>query len=119
VRLFEGCDGYGHGEQRRDFVHVEDAVAVKLWLLNNPGVSGVFNCGTGRAEPFNHIAYGVIEYFGRGEIEYIPFPDQLRERYQSYTEADISQLRDAGYPAEFRDVRAGVSDYMDWLTGRP
>ena len=116
VRLFEGCDGYGDGEQRRDFVYVEDTIAVKLWLLENPAVNGVFNCGTGRAEPFNHIADGVIDYFGRGEVEYIPFPEHLQGRYQSFTEADISRLREAGYDGEFRDVRAGVGDYMEWLS---
>ncbi|PZA00878.1 ADP-glyceromanno-heptose 6-epimerase [Gammaproteobacteria bacterium 2W06] len=115
VKLFEGCDGYGDGEQRRDFVHVDDAVAVNLWLLDNPSVSGVFNCGTGRSEPFNHVAQGVTEYFEEGEVEYIPFPAHLEGRYQSYTQADISKLREAGYPGEFRDVRAGVKDYMAWL----
>ncbi|MEX0382730.1 ADP-glyceromanno-heptose 6-epimerase [Spiribacter sp. 1M153] len=115
VKLFEGCDGYGDGEQRRDFVHVDDAVAVNLWLLDNPSVSGVFNCGTGRSEPFNHVAQGVTEYFGEGEVEYIPFPAHLEGRYQSYTQADISMLREAGYRGEFRDVRAGVKDYMAWL----
>ncbi|AUB79263.1 ADP-glyceromanno-heptose 6-epimerase [Spiribacter roseus] len=115
VKLFEGCDGYGDGEQRRDFVHVDDAVAVNLWLLDNPSVSGVFNCGTGRSEPFNHVAQGVTEYFGEGEVEYIPFPAHLEGRYQSYTQADISKLREAGYCGEFRDVRTGVKDYMAWL----
>ncbi|KAF0281838.1 ADP-glyceromanno-heptose 6-epimerase [Spiribacter roseus] len=115
VKLFEGCDGYGDGEQRRDFVHVDDAVAVNLWLLDSPSVSGVFNCGTGRSEPFNHVAQGVTEYFGEGEVEYIPFPAHLEGRYQSYTQADISKLREAGYRGEFRDVRAGVKDYMAWL----
>ena len=115
VKLFKGCDGYGDGEQRRDFVHVDDAVAVNLWLLDNSSVSGVFNCGTGRSEPFNHVAQGVTEYFGEGEVEYIPFPAHLEGRYQSYTQADISKLREAGYRGEFRDVRAGVKDYMAWL----
>ncbi|MEX0373096.1 ADP-glyceromanno-heptose 6-epimerase [Spiribacter roseus] len=115
VKLFEGCDGYGDGEQRRDFVYVDDAVAVNLWLLDNPSVSGVFNCGTGRSEPFNHVAQGVTEYFGEGEVEYIPFPAHLQGRYQSYTQADISKLRVAGYRGEFRDVRTGVKDYMAWL----
>lgn len=115
VKLFEGCDGYGAGEQRRDFIHVDDAVAVNLWLLDHPTVSGVFNCGTGRSEPFNHVAHGVTEYFEEGEIEYIPFPGHLEGRYQSYTQADISKLREAGYEGSFRDVRTGVGDYMRWL----
>ena len=116
VRLFEGSGGYGDGEQRRDFVHVDDTIAVKLWLLEHPSVSGVFNCGTGQAEPFNHIAESVLEHFGRGEVEYIPFPEHLEGRYQSFTQADISRLRGAGYAGEFRGVKDGVRDYMRWLS---
>ena len=115
VKLFEGCDGYGDGEQRRDFVHVDDAVSVNLWLLDNPSVNGVFNCGTGRSEPFNHVAEGVTGHFGNGSVDYVAFPDYLKGRYQSYTQADISKLREAGYTGEFRDVRTGVRDYMAWL----
>ncbi len=115
VRLFEGCDGYGPGEQRRDFIHVDDAVAVKLWLLDHPGVSGIFNVGTGRAQSFNDVARAAIAHHGGGEIEYIPFPEQLKGRYQSYTEADISALRRAGYTAEFMTVEQGVPKYLAWL----
>ena len=115
VRLFEGCDGYGDGEQVRDFVYVDDAVNVNLWMLDHPEVSGVFNCGTGKAEPFNHIAAGVTGYFGAGKIVYIPFPDHLRDSYQSYTQAELSGLRAAGYREEFKDVSAGVGAYMSWL----
>ena len=115
VKLFEGCDGYNDGEQRRDFVYVDDAVDVNLWLLDNSSVSGIFNCGTGRSEPFNHVAEGVTAYFGTGEVEYIPFPAHLEGHYQSFTEADISKLREAGYPGEFRNVHTGVCDYMAWL----
>ncbi len=115
VRLFEGCDGYGDGEQRRDFVYVEDVAQVNLWFLEHPERSGIFNLGTGRSQSFNEIARAVIEFHGRGEIEYIPFPEQLRGRYQSFTEADISALRAAGYSEPFRDVRQGVHDYLRWL----
>jgi len=115
VRLFKGCDGYGDGEQVRDFVYVDDAVNVNLWMLDHPAVSGVFNCGTGKAEPFNQIAVGVMGYFGTGKIAYIPFPDHLRDSYQSYTQAELSGLRAAGYREEFRDVSAGVAAYMSWL----
>ncbi len=115
VKLFEGCDGYGDGEQVRDFVYVGDTVKVKLWLLDNPSVSGVFNCGTGRAEPFNEIANGVINYFDRGEVKYIPFPEHLVGSYQSYTQADTSKLREAGYEAPFLSVAEGVRAYMEWL----
>lgn len=119
VRLFEGTDGYGNGEQLRDFIHVDDAVAVKLWLLDHPNVSGIFNVGTGRAQSFNDVARAVIQYHGRGEIEYVPFPDHLKGRYQSYTQADISRLRQAGYTAEFMTVEQGVPKYLAWLEQNP
>jgi ADP-L-glycero-D-manno-heptose 6-epimerase len=118
VRLFEGCDGYGDGEQRRDFVYVGDAVDVNLWFLDHPERSGIFNLGTGRSQPFNDVARAVIDYYGRGEIEYMPFPEHLRGRYQSYTEADISALRAAGYQAPFATVAEGVRRYMEWLAAR-
>jgi len=119
VRLFEGCDGYADGEQRRDFVYVGDAVAVNLWFLEHPEVSGIFNLGTGRSQSFNDVARAVIAWHGRGEIEYIPFPEHLRGRYQSFTEADISALREAGYEAPFRTVEEGVREYLDRLNAAP
>ncbi len=115
VRLFAGCDGYPDGEQRRDFVYVGDTVAVKLWLLENPGVCGIFNVGSGRAQSFNDVARAVIQWHQRGEIEYIPFPEALVGRYQSYTQAEIHALRDAGYQGEFLAVEQGVHRYLDWL----
>lgn len=115
VRLFEGSDGYAAGEQRRDFIHVDDTVAVKLWLLDHPQVSGIFNVGTGRAQSFNEVARAVIAYHGHGRIQYIPFPEHLKGRYQSYTQADIRRLRQAGYTAEFMTVEQGVPRYLDWL----
>ncbi len=115
VRLFEGSDGYANGEQRRDFVHVDDACAVKLWFLDHPDRSGIFNVGTGRAQTFNDVAKAVVAYYGRGEITYIPFPENLRGRYQSYTEADLAHLRAAGFDAPFRTVEEGVPPYMEWL----
>lgn len=115
ARLFEGCDGYGNGEQSRDFVYVGDAVAVNLWFMEHPGQSGIYNLGTGRSQPFNDVANAVIEFHGKGHIEYIPFPEHLKGRYQSFTEADISALRHAGYEAPFRSVEAGVTEYMQWL----
>ncbi len=115
VRLFEGTDGYGNGEQRRDFIYVGDAVDVNLWLMDNPGVSGFFNVGTGRSQTFNDVANAVLKWHGRGEIEYIPFPDHLKGRYQSFTQADISALRAAGYDKPFKTVEEGVPLYMEWL----
>jgi ADP-L-glycero-D-manno-heptose 6-epimerase len=123
VKLFEGSDGYGDGEQQRDFVHVDDAVSVNLWLLENREISGIFNCGTGQAQTFNEIAAAVIntvngsdfaidELAQKSFIEYIPFPPQLVGKYQSYTQADLSRLREAGYPGEFQRVEEGVAAYV-------
>jgi ADP-L-glycero-D-manno-heptose 6-epimerase len=119
VRLFEGTDGYGNGEQLRDFIHVDDAVAVKLWLLDNPHVSGIFNVGTGRAQSFNDVARAVIKYHEHGFVEYVPFPGHLKGRYQSYTQADIGKLRQVGYTAEFMTVEQGVPKYLAWLEANP
>ncbi len=115
VKLFEGCDGYGNGEQRRDFVYAGDVAAVNLWFLDHPDKSGIFNLGTGRSQSFNEIANAVIDFHGYGEIEYIPFPKQLQGRYQSFTEADISTLRAAGYDRPFKSVQQGVREYLEWL----
>lgn len=115
VKLFEGCDGYGPGEQQRDFIYVDDVVNVNLWFFNNPNQRGIFNVGTGRSESFNAIAEAVIQWHKRGKIEYIPFPDHLKGRYQSFTEADISNLRAAGYKASFATVAEGVHNYLETL----
>lgn len=115
VRLFEGCDGYADGEQRRDFIYVGDVVDVNLWFLENPQVSGIFNCGTGRSQSFNDVAKAVLAHHGRGQLEYVPFPEHLRGRYQSFTEADMSALRRAGYRSAFKGVEEGVQLYMAWL----
>ncbi len=115
VRLFEGSDGHADGEQKRDFVWVGDVVAVNLWLLDHPEVSGIFNVGTGRAQSFNDVARAVIAHHGRGRIEYAPFPEALRGSYQSFTQADLVGLRAAGYEASFRTVEEGVAQYMKQL----
>ncbi|WP_350432105.1 ADP-glyceromanno-heptose 6-epimerase [Shewanella sp. H8] len=114
-RLFEGVDGYENGQQLRDFVFVEDVVKVNLWLWQNPSVSGIYNCGTGQAQSFNDVANAVIAYHGKGHIEYIPFPEKLKGAYQSYTQADLTQLRTAGYQAEFKTVEQAVPEYLDWI----
>jgi len=117
--LFEGSDGYAAGEQRRDFVHVGDVVDVNLWFQKHPKVSGVFNVGTGASATFNEVAKAIIAWHGKGAIRYIPFPEELKARYQSFTEADITALRSAGYSRPFRDVGSGVKDYLDTLVARP
>ncbi|MCM8611232.1 ADP-glyceromanno-heptose 6-epimerase [Accumulibacter sp.] len=130
VRLFAGCDGHADGEQRRDFVSVDDVVRVNLFFLDHPERSGIFNVGTGRAQTFNELAVANVnacralagddplplaELVGQGLIEYVPFPADLRGRYQSFTEADLTKLRRAGYQANFADVGEGVARYVDWL----
>ena len=126
VKLFVGSDGYRDGEQRRDFIYVDDCVAVNLWFLERRNVSGVFNCGTGRAQTFNRVAVAAInavhgtqatlqDLVGKGLIEYIPFPPALVGKYQSFTEADLTRLRAAGYPGEFMTVEQGVAAYVKQL----
>jgi ADP-L-glycero-D-manno-heptose 6-epimerase len=115
ARLFDGSGGYAAGEQRRDFVHVDDVVNVNLWLFGERRVSGVFNVGTGASATFNDVARAIIAWHGKGAIRYIPFPDELKSRYQSFTQADISALRAAGYTRPFLDVRAGIERYLDAL----
>lgn len=115
VKLFEGCDGYENGAQRRDFIYVKDAVDVNLWLFENPQISGIFNVGTGRSQTFNEVAQTVLNWHGSGEIEYIPFPDHLKGSYQSFTQADMNALLKAGYSQPFKDVQTGVKLYLDQL----
>lgn len=124
VKLFGEYGGYGPGEQKRDFVHVDDVVAVNFWFFDHPGKSGIFNLGTGRAQPFNDVATAVVNALSglkamdtataasAGLIEYIAFPDALRGKYQCYTQADLSALRATGCDHPFADVAAGVAKYM-------
>ncbi|EWH02801.1 ADP-glyceromanno-heptose 6-epimerase [Halomonas sp. BC04] len=117
LKLFGAWDGYEAGMQSRDFVYVGDVVNVNLWFLDHPEKSGIFNLGSGRAEPFKAIGEAVIDFHRQGRIEYIDFPEELKGRYQSYTRADISRLRQAGYDREFRTVAEGVGEYLRWLGG--
>lgn len=114
VRLFAGSGGYAEGEQRRDFIHVDDVVNVNLWLLES-GCCGIVNVGTGVSRPFNDVAKAVIAWHGKGEIEYIEFPEHLKGSYQSYTEADLNSLREMGYKDDFLSVEDGVKQYLDIL----
>jgi ADP-L-glycero-D-manno-heptose 6-epimerase len=114
-KLFEGYDGYPNGGQKRDFVYVGDVCDVNLWCWENKAASGIYNLGTGAAEPFQTVADTVIEYHQKGEVEYIPFPVHLQGRYQSFTQADMTALRKAGYEKPFKTVAEGVAEYMAWL----
>jgi ADP-L-glycero-D-manno-heptose 6-epimerase len=134
VKLFAAYGGYGPGEQTRDFVYVEDVVAVNLWFLRHPERSGLFNVGSGRAQPFNDVAHATLnamraqrgeaplrlaEQIERGLIEYIPFPEALIGKYQCRTEADLAALRAAGCDVAFVDVATGVRRYGEWLVRQP
>lgn len=115
IALFAGSGGYADGEQRRDFIYVSDVVDVNLWFFEHPGVSGIFNLGTGRSQPFNDVAKAILKFHGRGDLEYIPFPEHLKGAYQSFTEADLGALRAAGCEQTFKSVEEGVSLYLQWL----
>jgi len=126
VRLFGPYGGYGAGEQARDFVYVGDVVAVKLWFLAHPEASGIFNLGTGRAQPFNDVARAVVnadraargepalslaEMVAAGTVEYVDFPEALVGKYQCFTQADLARLRATGCDHAFADVGTGVGRY--------
>jgi len=134
VRLFADYGGYGPGGQSRDFVFVADVVAVNLWFLQNPDKSGIFNLGTGSAQPFNDVALASVNgaralqgaaalplsaLVAQGLVEYIPFPDALVGKYQSFTQADLTRLRAAGCEHAFADVATGVKAYVAWLAAQP
>jgi len=114
VRLFEGSGGYANGDQRRDFIHVDDVVKINLWMLEN-SASGIGNVGTGASRPFNDLAKAIVSWHGEGQVEYIEFPEHLNDSYQSFTEADISSLRQMGYKNDFLSVEDGVKQYLDVL----
>lgn len=130
VKLFGEHAAYAAGEQLRDFVYIDDVVAVNLWFLEHPQTSGLFNLGTGKAQPFNDVALSVVNALRPGSdaqrlnledavrgglIDYIGFPAALVGKYQSYTQADLSALRAAGCQHSFADVQTGVAAYMQWL----
>lgn len=132
VKLFERAEGYAPGEQLRDFISVQDVVKVNLWCFDHPEVSGIFNVGTGRSQTFNDVAVAVVnacraakgeaplnlaELQAKGIIEYVDLPQAMRGKYQSFTQADVSALRDAGYKAPFLSVEEGVESYVGYLAG--
>lgn len=130
VNLFGEYGGYGKGEHSRDFVSVEDVVKVNLYFLDNPDKSGIYNLGTGRSQPFNDLAAATVNACRAAEgkpaltlaqmveqelVRYIDFPDSLKGKYQSFTQADIALLREAGYTDEFLTVEQGVERYVAWM----
>jgi ADP-L-glycero-D-manno-heptose 6-epimerase len=134
VKLFGEYGGYPQGGQMRDFVFIDDVVAVNLWFYDHPEQCGIFNLGSGRAQPFNDVASSVVNasrnllgqdslnlesIATQGLVEYIPFPDALRGKYQCYTQADLSALRATGCNHQFVDVQTGVAKYVQWLSEHP
>jgi len=132
LKLFSGTEGFGDGEQRRDFISVEDIVSVNFFFLENPKLSGIFNVGTGCSRSFNDVALAVInsirtslgqspvtlkDSVADGLIGYFDMPDTLKPRYQSFTEADITRLRNAGFSSRFCSLEEGVTAYHSWLKG--
>jgi ADP-L-glycero-D-manno-heptose 6-epimerase len=111
LNLFEGSEDFV-----RDFIHVDDVVAMNLWLLENPEVSGVYNCGTGQARSFLDLAKLVVEGTGGGaQIATVPFPATLEGKYQAYTCADLARLREVGCEHEFLTLEEGVTSYVERL----
>jgi ADP-L-glycero-D-manno-heptose 6-epimerase len=134
VKLFGDYGGYGPGAQLRDFVSVDDVVAVNLWFLQHPQASGIVNVGSGRAQPFNEVSVAVVngcraaqglpaltlaELVAQGLVEYVDFPAALVGKYQCFTEADLTALRATGCDVTFDDVATGVGRYVQWLLAQP
>lgn len=130
VKLFGEYGGYAQGGQMRDFVFIDDVVAVNLWFFDHPTETGIFNLGSGRAQPFNDVASSVVNSMRalqgeaalplaavaeQGLVEYVPFPDALRGKYQCFTQADLTALRATGCDHTFVDVQTGVGKYVQWL----
>ncbi|KAJ5749236.1 uncharacterized protein N7511_010932 [Penicillium nucicola] len=117
VELFGEYAGYEAGQQKRDFVHVEDVARLNCWFYDHPEAEGIFNVGTGKARSFQEVAMQVVSHFGspEGYIRVIQFPHYLKGKYQNTTCADISSLRRKNARLVFRDIEKGVPDYMDWL----
>lgn len=123
ARLFEGSDGFGAGEQQRDFIAVDDVIRVNLFFFDEAsrGVfhKGIFNAGTGQSRSFNDAARILIRLLGKGQIHYIPFLPGLRERYQSWTQAEIHGLRTCGFDEQFTTLEQGIAQSLDlWRSGR-
>ncbi|MEG3640089.1 ADP-glyceromanno-heptose 6-epimerase [Magnetococcus sp. PR-3] len=117
ARLFEGTNGYGNGEQSRDFIYVEDVARVNLHLAQSKTpIKGVFNLGTGKSRSFNAVAQSVIDSLGKGSISYFPMPEGLKDKYQNFTQADMTRFRaETGYTHAFTELEEGVAHYMNHL----
>lgn len=114
IRLFKSCNSnYADGGQLRDFVYVKDICSVIMWLLENQSINGLFNLGTGNAQSFRELAEGTFHALDiEPNIHYIDMPEQLRNKYQYYTKAEMNHLRAVGYDKPFMNLEAGVRDYV-------
>jgi len=117
MNLFRSYNpGCGDGEQRRDFIYVKDAVDVAMFFLKHPKVNGIFNVGTGQSRSWNDLAHALFAAVGKDvSINYIDMPEQLRNRYQYFTEADMSKLKKSGYRKAFTGLEVAVKDYASYL----
>ena len=133
VKLFGEYAGYAPGQQSRDFIFVDDVVAVNLWFLEHPDRNGIFNLGSGRAQPFNDVAHATVnasraqkgepplslaQLVAQGTVQYISFPEALVGKYQCHTQAELRALRSVGCDSPFLDVATGVRRYVDWLSSQ-
>ena len=114
IHLFKSHrSGIADGEPKRDFIYVDDAVAVVRWLLETPTVSGIFNVGTGKARSFRDLMTAVFTALGKPpNIEYVDMPESIRDTYQYFTQADTRNLRRAGFTADFVTLEDGVKRYV-------
>jgi ADP-L-glycero-D-manno-heptose 6-epimerase len=117
LRLFRSYrSDYGHGEQKRDFVYIKDAVEVMLYLFSNPKTTGIFNLGTGLARSWNDLAKAMFDAMRvKPSVEYIEMPESLREKYQYFTQADMSKLASSGCDHKFMTLEDSVKDYAEYL----
>tara|TARA_Y100000588_G_C14129480_1_gene870940 strand:- start:280 stop:1221 length:942 start_codon:yes stop_codon:yes gene_type:complete len=111
IKLFEGTNGFANGDQRRDFVYVDDVTSINLFFADNVTTKGIYDVGTGTSRSFNDMADSLIKIMNYGNIKYVPFPEELRNKYQSHTEANIEGLKNVGYNSEFIQLEQGIETY--------
>ncbi len=116
ISLFKGTGGYKNGEQKRDFIYIDDVVSINIFFMNN-SFHDIYNVGTGKAETFNEIANNIFKYYQdeEGNFNYIDMPDYLVPKYQNFTEANISKLKAVGYNYDFFSLQEGIRNYLNDL----
>ncbi|MDB2461332.1 ADP-glyceromanno-heptose 6-epimerase [Gammaproteobacteria bacterium] len=116
ISLFKGTGGYGHGEQKRDFIYIDDVVSINMFFMKE-SLHDIYNVGTGKAEPFNEIANNIFKYYKDKDrnFNYIAMPENLVPKYQNFTEANIAKLKKAGYKYDFFGLEEGIKNYLNDL----